>query len=127
MQKAECRRQNEMRRCIIVSAFILLSGCVTVQHQKIPSLKDLSLDEKIGQLFAGAGHGNYTNESGWRYRDLLHQVQDNKVGGLIWFVSNVYETAFLTQQLQKAAHVPLLISADLEAGIGMRFLDTTFW
>jgi beta-N-acetylhexosaminidase len=29
--------------------------------------------------------------------------------------------------LQALARVPLLISADLEAGIGMRFLDTTFW
>lgn len=90
-------------------------------------LEDLTLEEKIGQMFAGAGHALFTNESGWRYRDLMHQVRDNKVGGLTWFVSNVRETAFLTQQLQNAARVPLLISADLEAGIGMRLIDTTYW
>jgi beta-glucosidase-like glycosyl hydrolase len=108
---------------------LTLTMCASAppKKQQIPRLEDLSTDEKVGQLFVAAGHGNYTNESGWRYRDLIHHVRDNKVGGLIWFVSNVYETAFLTQQLQSASRVPMLISADLEAGIGMRFLDTTFW
>ena len=90
-------------------------------------LEELTLDEKIGQLFAGYGHAVFTNESGWRNRDLMHQVRDNKVGGLTWFLSNVFETAFLTQQLQNAARVPLLVSADLEAGVGMRLIDTTYW
>ena len=92
-----------------------------------PQVERLTLDEKIGQMFAPGAHAVFTNESGWRYRDLLHHVRDNKVGGVIWFVSNVYDTAFLTQQLQREAKIPLLISADLEAGIGMRLLDTTFW
>jgi beta-glucosidase-like glycosyl hydrolase len=89
--------------------------------------QDLTLDKKIGQLFAPGAHGLYTSESGWRYQELLHHVRENKVGGIIWFVSNVYETAFLTQKLQAEAKVPLLISADLEAGVGMRMLDVTFW
>ncbi|HUP47310.1 MAG TPA: glycoside hydrolase family 3 protein, partial [Thermoanaerobaculia bacterium] len=91
------------------------------------NIDDLTLDEKIGQLFVHAGHGLFTNESGWRHRDLMHHVRDNKVGGMIWFVSSVYDTAWLTRQAQSAARVPLLVSADLEAGIGMRLLDTTFW
>src|SRR5205814_9875812 len=61
------------------------------------------------------------------YQQLLHQVRDNHVGGIVWFLSNVYETALLNQKLQHEARVPLLISADLEAGMGMRFVDTTFW
>jgi beta-N-acetylhexosaminidase len=93
----------------------------------MPRPEQLTLDEKIGQLFAEAGHGLFTNESGWRYQQLLHHIRENKVGGLTWFVSNVYETAWLTEQLQKEAKIPLLISADLEAGVGMRLLDTTFW
>ncbi len=92
-----------------------------------PRVETLTLDEKVGQLFAPGAHAVFTNESGWRYRDLLHQVRDNKVGGVIWFLSNVHETAFLTRQLQAEAKIPLLISADLEAGIGMRLLDTTYW
>ena len=107
--------------------FVLSCASVPDKQQRMLKLEDLSLDEKIGQMFVHAGHGYYTNESGWRHRDLMHHVRDNRVGGMIWFLSNVYETAFLTQQAQKAARVPLLVSADLEAGVGMRFLDTTFW
>ena len=91
------------------------------------TVNDLSLDEKIGQLFVPGAHGRYMSESSAPYRTLLHHVNDNKVGGFIWFVSNVYETAHLNTRLQKASRIPLLISADLEAGVGMRFLDTTYW
>jgi beta-glucosidase-like glycosyl hydrolase len=85
------------------------------------------LDEKIGQMFSYGARGVFMGESSPAYQQLLHQVRDNHVGGFIWFVSNVYETALLNEKLQAASRVPLLISADLEAGVGMRFLDTTFW
>jgi beta-N-acetylhexosaminidase len=67
------------------------------------------------------------SDSAAKYKEFVHQIRDNHVGGIIWFVSDVYETAFLTQKLQHEAKIPLLVSADLEAGIGMRFNDTTFW
>src|SRR5438132_2306996 len=107
----------------------LASMCATVPHRqkRVPRLDELSLDEKIGQMFAVGAHGVFMGESSDAYRQLLHQVRDNHVGGFIWFVSNVYETALLNQKLQEAARVPLLVSADLEAGVGMRFSDTTFW
>src|SRR5688572_93070 len=115
-------------RSLATLGMTALISCASVPSQpRMLKLEDLTLDEKVGQMFAGAGHAMYTNESGWRYRDLMHQVRDNKVGGLTWFLSNVFETAFLTQQLQSAARVPLLISADLEAGVGMRLIDTTYW
>ncbi|HEU5251298.1 MAG TPA: glycoside hydrolase family 3 N-terminal domain-containing protein, partial [Thermoanaerobaculia bacterium] len=57
-----------------------------------------------------------------------HQVRDNHVGGILWFLlSDVSETARLNRRLQSLATEPLLIAADLEAGVGMRFLDTTNW
>ena len=87
----------------------------------------MSLDEKVGQLFVYAAHGVFMNEQSPAYRQLERQVRENKVGGIIWFVSNVYETAWLTDRLQKQASIPLLVSADIEAGVGMRFTDTTYW
>ena len=93
----------------------------------LPRVEDLSLDQKIGQLFIYPGHAVFMAESSEAYQKLLHAVRENQVGGIIWFVSNVYETAHLTRELQLAARVPLLISADLEAGPGMRFADTTYW
>ena len=91
------------------------------------SRPQLSLDEKIGQLLVPGAHGTFMAESSMSYQQLVHQVRDNHVGGFIWFLSNVYETALLNQKLQEQSKIPLLISADLESGIGMRFLDTTFW
>jgi beta-glucosidase-like glycosyl hydrolase len=107
----------------------LTAMCATVPQQKsrIPSLRDLSLDEKIGQMFCVGARGVFMGESSPGYQQLLHHVRDNHVGGFIWFLSNVYETAMLDEKLQRASRVPLLISADLEAGVGMRFADTTFW
>jgi beta-glucosidase-like glycosyl hydrolase len=92
-----------------------------------PSPTTLTLDDKIGQLFVVGAHGTFMAESSAQYGELRHQVRDNRVGGVIWFMSNVYETAHVTRRLQAEARVPLLVSADLEAGMGMRFLDTTFW
>ncbi|MBW3671093.1 MAG: hypothetical protein KY432_05400, partial [Acidobacteria bacterium] len=46
---------------------------------------------------------------------------------MIWYGADVYETAWVNDRLQAAAKIPLLISADLEAGVGMRFDNTTFW
>lgn len=91
------------------------------------STPQLTLDEKIGQLFVPGARGTFMAESSTTYQQLVHQVRDNHVGGFIWFLSNVYETALLNQKLQEQSKIPLLISADLESGIGMRFLDTTFW
>ena len=87
----------------------------------------LSLDEKIGQMFSVRANGVFMSESASDYQRLLHEVRDNHIGGVVWFQSNVYETALLNEKLQRESRVPLLVSADLEAGMGMRFLDTTFW
>src|SRR5512141_1571614 len=88
----------------------------------------MTLDEKIGQLFVYVLPGAFMNEGSPEYRQLLHQVRDNHVGGLYWATwSNVYETAFLIRRVRGLARLPLLTGADLEAGVGMRFAGTTYW
>ncbi|MGH9367007.1 MAG: glycoside hydrolase family 3 protein [Thermoanaerobaculia bacterium] len=87
----------------------------------------LSLDEKIGQLFIATGNGVFMNERSPEYRELVRRVRDLHLGGIHWYLSDVYETAWLNRRLQALAKVPLLISADLEAGVGMRFEGTTYW
>ena len=101
--------------------------CASVPQRPIATISRLSLDQKVGQMFVVLGRGVFMNESSWAYQELLRQVRENHIGGVIWSVSNVYETAQLTARLQKESQIPLLISADLESGIGMRFLDTTYW
>ncbi|HWS70902.1 MAG TPA: glycoside hydrolase family 3 N-terminal domain-containing protein, partial [Thermoanaerobaculia bacterium] len=90
-------------------------------------ITQLSLREKIGQLFVPGLRGTFMSETSAAWRRLRDDVVERGAGGVLWLVSNVYETAELNRRLQALARVPLLISADLEAGVGMRFLDTTFW
>jgi beta-N-acetylhexosaminidase len=77
----------------------------------------VDLDAKIGQLFVVPAPRP----------DLIHHVRDNQVGGVIWFQTTTYEAAAMNAHLQSLARVPLLISADLEAGMGMRFSDAKWW
>lgn len=87
-------------------------------------LKRMSLDEKIGQLISVGINATFLNQDSDAFKALRHQVVDNHVGGIILFRGPVYESVMLVNRMQSLAKYPLLISADLEAGSGMRFDDT---
>jgi beta-N-acetylhexosaminidase len=87
-------------------------------------LKRMSLDEKIGQLICVAINATFLNQDSEGFQALKHQVVDNHVGGIILFRGPVYESVVIVNRMQQLAKYPLLISADLEAGAGMRFDDT---
>jgi beta-N-acetylhexosaminidase len=76
----------------------------------------VDLARKIGQLFVVAAHD-----------DIERHVREDHVGGVIWLQSTIEKTTRLNAELQRIAEVPLLISADLEAGMGMRFIDGAWW
>jgi len=77
----------------------------------------LTLDQKIGQLFMVATYSN-RDESYYRYTDQL--VQNQQIGGLLFFQGGPYRQAKLTNRYQALAKVPLMIGIDGEWGIGMR-------
>ncbi|HYW73360.1 MAG TPA: glycoside hydrolase family 3 N-terminal domain-containing protein [Pyrinomonadaceae bacterium] len=87
-------------------------------------LKQMSLDEKIGQLISVGINATFLNQDSEAFKALRHQVVDNHVGGIILFRGPVYESVMICNRMQELAKYPLLISADLEAGAGMRFDDT---
>ena len=87
-------------------------------------LRRMSLDEKVGQLISVGVNATFLNQDSDAYRALKHHIEDNKVGGIILFRGPVYESVILVNRMQQLAKYPLLISADLEAGAGMRFDDT---
>ncbi len=114
-----------MKKRLFFLAILLASACATVA---LHHPADLSPEEKIGQLFIYPATGRFVNDESPDYRELVHQVKDNRVGGILWFLAGeVSETARLTRKLQEISRVPLLIAADLEAGVGMRFQETTYW
>jgi len=87
-------------------------------------LRRMSLDEKIGQLISVGVNATFLNQDSDAFKALRHQVADNHVGGIVLFRGPVYESVILVNRMQNLARYPLLISADLEAGAGMRFDDT---
>ncbi|HEY3350152.1 MAG TPA: glycoside hydrolase family 3 N-terminal domain-containing protein [Thermoanaerobaculia bacterium] len=91
-----------------------------------PRALSMPLEEKVGQLFAVPANGVFMSEDSEAFQALRHHVVDNRVGGVMLSRSSVYGAAVLVQKLQELARTPLLVSADLEAGSGMRFEDTTY-
>jgi beta-N-acetylhexosaminidase len=91
------------------------------------TLASLTLDEKIGQMFTVDTNAVFMNRESDEYKRLRHHIVDNKVGGVILFRSDVWATAILTNRLQEMAKVPLLVSADLEMGPGMRLDEAVWW
>jgi beta-N-acetylhexosaminidase len=87
-------------------------------------LRRMSLEEKIGQLISVGINATFLNQDNDAFKALRHQIVDNHVGGIILFRGPVYESVVLVNRMQALARYPLLISADLEAGSGMRFDDT---
>ena len=127
-----------LRLTALLAASALFASCsggnpfppVTIDFGQLtadaPRAISMPLDEKIGQLFVVGANGAYMSEESKDFQTLRHHVVDNHVGGVILFRSNVYGAAVLVGKLQELARVPLLVSADLEAGLGMRFEDVTY-
>jgi beta-N-acetylhexosaminidase len=88
-------------------------------------LKAMTLEEKAGQLISVGVNARFLNQESEEFKELRRQVEQNHVGGIILFRGPVYESVHLVNRMQGLAKLPLLVSADLEAGSGMRFDDAT--
>ncbi len=84
-------------------------------------LTEMTLDEKIGQLFMVAA---YSNKDAAHQQSIERLIKEQHIGGLIFFKGTPYKQAKQTNRYQSLAKVPLLISIDGEWGLDMR-LDST--
>ncbi len=87
-------------------------------------LAKMTLDEKIGQMIHIGVNADYMNQDSTKFQEFKRQVTTNKIGGIIVFVGGVYDTVHFVNRMQELADIPLLISADFETGVAMRFPDT---
>ncbi len=88
-------------------------------------LRKMTIEEKIGQTLSLGINARYYNQERENFKELQRQVVENKIGGIILFAGPVYESVHIVNRMQALAKYPLLISADFETGVGMRFEDTT--
>jgi beta-glucosidase-like glycosyl hydrolase/CubicO group peptidase (beta-lactamase class C family) len=93
------------------------------------SLKQMSLEDKVGQLLFTTYHGSFTATDSDTYAQMMHDINDLHVGGFITIThgsplgivkDQAYPTAVLANQLQSKSKLPLLIGADYERGTAMR-------
>lgn len=137
-------------RVILIAAFLFVMSPSAKAQKKQPSaigahahsgakwarqtLARMSLDEKLGQMVMVYYWGRFTSTEDPEFRDLVREVQENHVGGIILQAkrtptgverSQVYPTAALSNELQSAAKIPLLVAADFENGTAMRLADGT--
>ena len=98
------------------------------------TLKRMTLREKIGQMLMVYYFGRFSSTESPEYKEMLHEIADNHVGGVIIGTtrgplgierSQVYPTAVILNEFQKRAKVPLLVGADFEAGTGQRLDEGT--
>ena len=118
---------------LLVITLLWLDGCapsrLTEEQRKIAwvdsTVNSLSLEEKLGQMFSSRAYGYYYSDQSEEFKRLERIVRDRKVGGLIFFQGDPYETAIMVNRMQQIADVPLLISSDFEWGTAMRVRRAT--
>jgi len=90
-------------------------------------MRSLSIEEKVAQMVACRYAGNFYPADGDERAHLRDLIVRHKVGGMIIFGGDAYETAVLNNVLQKSAKVPLLIASDLERGAGNQVTGATLF
>ena len=98
------------------------------------TLRKLTLEEKVGQVFMIWCRASFLNVENPEYLQLLDAMQKYHVGSFAMTVhvdgpfllrSEPYEAAELLNRLQKESKLPLLFAADFERGVPMRLMGTT--
>ncbi|WP_395276537.1 glycoside hydrolase family 3 N-terminal domain-containing protein [Halalkalibaculum sp. DA384] len=100
----------------------LVSGPVTIDSL----MEEMTLREKIGQLFVTHANGYFVNEDSDTYYELVQKIRKYQVGGIIFNSGNIYGQAVLHNKLQRASRLPLWITQDMEFGAAMRVRRSTY-
>ena len=98
------------------------------------TLRKLSLEEKVGQVFMIWCRASFLNRENPEYLQWREAMEKYHVGSFAMTVhvdgpfllrSEPYEAAELANRLQHDSKLPLLFAADFERGVSMRLLGTT--
>jgi len=84
-------------------------------------LAQMTVDEKIGQLFNIAA---YSNKGQAHQEEVLELINTHHIGGLTFFQGGPHRQAKLTQLYQNKSRIPLMVAIDGEWGMSMR-LDSS--
>lgn len=100
---------------------------------QLPDIDSLSLIEQVSQMVVvrtcGMLYDHQIQYPQWELPQakLQNLIGEYGVGGVILLGGSAAEIALKTQQMQSWSKVPLLISADIEEGVGQRFSGATWF
>jgi beta-N-acetylhexosaminidase len=98
------------------------------------TLRKLSTEEKVGQLFMVWARAQFLNDNSDVYAQLHETMEKYHVGGFAMtvptdgdflFKSEPFEATMLLNHLQAESKLPLIFAADFERGLSMRLNGTT--
>ncbi len=98
------------------------------------TLKHLSLEQKIGQLFLIWTRAQFTNIDSPEYKQLRDTIRKYHIGAVgmtvrweppFLYKNQPYEAAMLLNQLQRDSELPLIVAADFERGVSKRLYGVT--
>jgi beta-N-acetylhexosaminidase len=82
------------------------------------TLATLSLRDRVGQMVMIWMLGDYTSTGDSSYAEVIGWVEQNHIGGVSMSLGTPVEVAAKLNDLQRRSRVPLLVSSDLEPGLG---------
>jgi beta-N-acetylhexosaminidase len=88
------------------------------RHWVDSTLRALSLRDRVGQMVMVWMLGDYSNTRDSSYAEVIRWVERDHIGGVSMSLGTPIEVAAKLNDLQRRASVPLLVSADLEPGLG---------
>lgn len=98
------------------------------------TLKKMSLEQKVGQMFMVWSHAQFLNVNDPEYLSWVNALHKYHLGGFgltvdyedgFLYKNEPLEAAMITNRLQQEAEFPLLFAADFERGLGMRLNEVT--
>jgi beta-N-acetylhexosaminidase len=93
----------------------------------VKTLGKMTLHEKIAQMIITYSDGYYLEENDREFQRLRNLIENEKIGGVIFFKGKALEEARLINKLQSISETPLLISQDFERGTAMRLEDGSIY
>lgn len=89
------------------------------------TLREMTLEERAGQLIMVDTTGVLMHEESPEFRRLAGAIERFHVGGFIIYSGDALTAAALTNRLQSRARVPLWFASDFEGGVGMQLRGGT--
>lgn len=140
-----CYVSNMCNKLLVLVTLLLLAGVAAADDVAAANdpaaarwaektLRKMSLEEKVGQLFMVWAKVDFMNFGGPDYAKLRDTMKKYHLGGFgitspadsgLLQRGSPLEAAALTNQLQRDSDLPLLFAADFERGLPMRFRGGT--